>query len=61
MTNTLGSLGSCVTILGPEVFSTVSSQFEYEESEKNYAEVGTVSKTRKYSQFWRKIVKFWES
>ena len=34
---TLGSLGSCVTILGREVFSTVSSQFEYEESEKNYA------------------------
>ena len=43
---TLGSLESCVTILGREVFSTVSSHYEYEESEKNHAKGQKVSKTR---------------
>ena len=48
---TLGSLGSCVTILGREVFSAVSSEFEYEESGKTMPKAEKLAKPEHFPNF----------
>ena len=47
-----------MTILGPEVFSTVSSQFEYEESEKTMTKSVQLAKPENIPNFGEKLSNF---